>query len=454
MKSKKFWFLTRESIKNKVNTKAFKIINVFLCLIIVALFNLDSIIKFFGGDFDELVNIYVVDEAGIYNDFEQTMDESALSILDNYNAKVSLADKSLDELKENIIKDETGDIIIHVTNVEEKSLESIFNAEIISFDYIDNVLYQQIATSLNNCKRNIALGMANLDQELLDKIDKGIEVTRTLLDEDLNENDELMELVGSILILVFILPIFMLIMTVIQMIGAEINEEKSSKGMEIIISSVSPETHFLSKLVSSNLFAIIQAILIGIYGFIGLGIKIFTTGSSFDFVDTVGTVAQADSSGEFSISEITQFITESNILVKIKDGIPVFIILILLTFAAYTLFIGILASITTSMEDFNQLQTPVMIFLMAGYMLAIFASVFQGSVFIKVMSFIPFVSGILAPVIYILGEITLLDLIIDIFILCGTIFVFYKYGLKIYKVGILNYSSTNLWKKIFKALKN
>ena len=29
-----------------------------------------------------------------------------------------------------------------------------------------------------------------------------------------------------------------------------------------------------------------------------------------------------------------------------------------------------------------------------------------------------------------------------------------KYGMKVYKVGILNYSSSNLWKKIFNALKN
>ena len=35
----------------------------------------------------------------------------------------------------------------------------------------------------------------------------------------------------------------------------------------------------------------------------------------------------------------------------------------------------------------------------------------------------------------------------------GVIFLLYKYGLRVYKVGILNYSSSNLWKKIFNALK-
>ena len=125
----------------------------------------------------------------------------------------------------------------------------------------------------------------------------------------------------------------------------------------------------------------------------------------------------------------------------------------LLSFFAYSLFIGVLASMTTNMEDYNQIQTPVMVFLMVGYYLAISASVYQGAIFIKIAAFIPFISGILAPVLYTLGEMTILDLIISIGLLGGTCALLYKYGLRIYKAGILNYSSSKLWKKIFKSLK-
>ena len=79
---------------------------------------------------------------------------------------------------------------------------------------------------------------------------------------------------------------------------------------------------------------------------------------------------------------------------------------------------------------------------------------FQGSLFLRIMSYIPFISGILSPVMYALGEIAISDLFISIGLLIGTVFLLYKYGLKVYKVGILNYSSSNLWKKIFRALKN
>jgi ABC-type Na+ efflux pump permease subunit len=101
----------------------------------------------------------------------------------------------------------------------------------------------------------------------------------------------------------------------------------------------------------------------------------------------------------------------------------------------------------------NQIQTPVMLFLMTGYMLSIFAAMFKGSVLLKAMALVPFVSGILAPVMFMLGEITLLEISISILLLVGVIFLLYKYGLRVYKVGILNYSSSNLWKKIFNALK-
>ena len=53
-----------------------------------------------------------------------------------------------------------------------------------------------------------------------------------------------------------------------------------------------------------------------------------------------------------------------------------------------------------------------------------------------------------------LGQIDILSIVISslITIIC-TIVTFY-YGLRIYKVGILNYSSTKLWGKMFKSLKN
>ena len=49
----KFKFLLKDSIKKKIDTKMFKILNIILLVVIVGLINLDSIVKLFGGDFDK-----------------------------------------------------------------------------------------------------------------------------------------------------------------------------------------------------------------------------------------------------------------------------------------------------------------------------------------------------------------------------------------------------------------
>ena len=445
----KFLFLTKDSLKNKIKTKAFLIVNILLCVLLVSIVNLDSLIKLFGGDFNEPINIYIVDEANVYNEVEAIMNQSVFSLMETYNAKPVKADKTLEELKKEIIEEESDDIVLHITMNENPSVKEIFNVQIISYGNIDTMLYQTITTSLNAVKTSIALNMVDIDEEMLANINAPVPVDRLLLDENVDENEELTEMISTLILLVFILPVFMLIITVVQMIGAEINEEKSSKGMEIIISSVSPKIHFISKLVAANLFALTQGALLLVYGIIGMIIKFIVTGT----MNMSGSLEGILGTSQIDGVSVMTLITESGIVEKLLGGLPIILLIIVLTFIAYTLFIGILASVTTSMEDFNQIQTPVMLFLMTGYMLSIFAAMFKGSVLLKAMALVPFVSGILAPVMYMLGEITLLEISISILLLVGVIFLLYKYGLRVYKVGILNYSSSNLWKKIFNALK-
>lgn len=448
MKSK-FWFLTKESLNKKLNTKSFKIVNVILLLIIVALINLDSIVKLFGGDFEDKINVYVYDNVGVYEDFKTIAESSMLNALESYNMEIKKPDKDIDALKEEMKEDETSDIIIELNPCENITNKEIFNANVISYDYIDNLLYQSITITLNTVKENLALKNANISDELLNDIYTPVNIERTILNEDLNENEEMIELIGAVIIIVFIMPIFFLIILIVQMIGAEINEEKSSKSMEIIISSVKPEVHFMSKLISANIFAITQGLLLILYVIVGVIVRSYV---GPELMTTATTVVSTN-----EVSGIMNYINifiHSDLASKLLIGVPFFIILIVLSFFAYSLFIGILASVTTSMEDYQQIQTPVMIFLMIGYYLAIIASGFEGSTFITAMSYIPFVSGILAPVTYTLGQLTLTGLIASIVLLAITCYLLYRYGLRVYKVGILNYSSSNLWKKIFKALKN
>ena len=184
-----------------------------------------------------------------------------------------------------------------------------------------------------------------------------------------------------------------------------------------------------------------QGILLVIYAGLGLMVRKFLgTGSIF-------TSLGSEMTGVFDGIMQTEFIS------KLVYIIPLTLILMLLTFLAYSLLAGILASMTTNAEDFGQLQTPIMIISLIGYYLAMMAGMFKGALFIRILSYVPFISAILSPSLLVLGQIGIVDVIFSMLIVIVTNYLLIHYGLKIYKVGILNYSSKDLWKKMFKAIK-
>ena len=433
--NKKLWYLTRLSLNKKIKSKWFVVANIIILIVLVGILNIDYIIKLFGGDFDKFTNILVVDNTNyVYDDLENIYNESSKYIEDIKNSTITLSDKTTEELKENL-KDK--DIILEINNDN----DNFINAKVIVNGSVDTIIYQFITTSINQVKTNVALNSYDIDKDTMDLIEKSVDIEKININED-KKDDDLTNLALGVIFPIVILPVFLLVTYLVQMIGSEINEEKSTKSMEIIISNVSPEVHFLSKLISSNTFVLFQGLLMIIYSLFGGLLRLILSG---------GNVL---SSNNEALSEITNTINELDILSKLSNAIPLTLILIIVTFIAYSLLSGILASMTTNMEDFQQLQTPIMVISLLGFYLSMASSMFDGSLFIRIMSYLPFISLFLSPALFLVGQITLIDVSISVLVMVVLIFLLYKYGLKIYKVGILNYSSSDLWKKIFKAIKN
>ena len=433
--NKKLWYLTRLSLNKKIKSKWFVVANIIILIVLIGILNIDYIIKLFGGDFDKFTNILVVDNTNyVYDDLENIYNESSKYIEDIKNSTITLSDKTTEELKENL-KDK--DIILEINNDN----DNFINAKVIVNGSVDTIIYQFITTSINQVKTNVALNSYGIDKDTMDLIEKSVDIEKININED-KKDDDLTNLALGVIFPIVILPVFLLVTYLVQMIGSEINEEKSTKSMEIIISNVSPEVHFLSKLISSNTFVLFQGLLMIIYSLFGGLLRLILSG---------GNVL---SSNNEVLSEITDTISRLDILSKLSNAIPLTLILIIVTFIAYSLLSGILASMTTNMEDFQQLQTPIMVISLLGFYLSMASSMFDGSVFIRIMSYLPFISLFLSPALFLVGQITLIDVSISVLVMVVLIFLLYKYGLKIYKVGILNYSSSDLWKKIFKAIKN
>lgn len=426
----KLGFLTKYSLGKKIKSKWFIVVNIIILVVISALINMDSIIKLFGGDFNNNEEILVIDNIGVIDTFKNVYE------INNKYLK-SETKYSIEEYKEGYdsaieeIKD-TDKILI----VIDKDETNYITSKLITNSSMDTITYTIISNTLDSVKREEVLKSYNITNEMYEKIESKVEVERIILDSENTDDNMLTNLVVTIITM----PFFFLTVYLVQMIGAEINEEKSTKSMEIIISNVSAKTHFISKIISSNVFVLIQGALLLIYCIIGIIIRYFINGSIINSLPV-------------ELTTLGSTLSSSGIMDNIKIALPLMLLLLIITLFAYSIVSGVLASVTTNMEDYQQIQTPIVLILLAGFYLSSLASIFKGSIFIKVASYIPFISSLLDPTMYALGEFSLFDMLISILLMVVTILLLMKYGFRIYKVGILNYSDNNLWKKIFKSMK-
>lgn len=430
----KFWFLTKMSLEKKIKNKTFIIVNILLFIVLVALMNIDKIVLFFGGNFDKQNNIMIVDNTNkTYEIFKNTMEKEETIIDTGLKYKITKIDDEK-KARKKVKKDE--DIVI-VINEDD---DNIIKTTMITYGYINSNLYQLINSSITAAKQNLAMEEVGISPDDLNKISKSVEIKREYVEKNKSEEEEKNEFVMGVVTPIVILPFFMLITLVVQMVGAEINEEKSTRSMEIIISNVSTKVHFFSKILASNLFIVMQCLLLGVYSLIGMLLR---GGKSLESIQNID-----------AISQVTSGMDINGILNSVISDIPMVIILMIITLFGYSLLAGILASMTTNMEDFQQLQTPIFVVSLVGFYLAIMNSMFDGALFIRILSYVPFISAILSPSLLVTGVIGFKDILLSILLMVVVIYLLLKYGLKIYKEGILNYSSTKLWKKMLEALKH
>lgn len=421
---RKFFYLVKISFNKKLRSKWFIAVNVILAVAIFAFFNLNSIITFFGGDFDKSLEILVYDKTDISYDYLK----NNLTTLANNLDENKLVIKQVTENKKELKADE----ILITLNIDDKLL----SASVTSEKKIDQDIYQLIYQSLNSTKQQVLVEKLNLDSNTLAMLSNSINIERIVL-SDKKTQDENTSIIMSTVFPSLILPFFMLIIFLVQMVGGEICEEKTTKSMEIIISNVSPKVHLLSKIVANNLFVLLQALLLFLYALVSY------------FISS----RNGDLNIPTEVTSIWDGLVATGLIKNIVSFLPFLLVLILLSFLAYSLLAGILASMTTNIEDFQQLQAPIVFILLAGYYLSIMAGMFQGSIFLKVASYIPLISCLLSPTLFVMGEVTMIDVMISIVLLIAFLYLIVTYGMKVYKVGILNYSNEKVWTRFVKAFR-
>jgi ABC-2 type transport system permease protein len=407
---KKFKFLVKFGLLKRIGRKSFLIANIVIAILTIGIINLPTIINLFSGDDTvDVINIQII------NEIEQDTLAVDLSTLinpvegDPLFSIIFIEQSSFDV--DSFWEDKEVDIVFHFTGTLEASSIQIYSKE-----------------------PETSLGLQPVVEYLLIsyQIDNYVPpLFATETPEDYESPEDQMGL--SSIVTILVLPMFILITIATQFVGVDIIEEKSTKAIETIIASVPSRIHFLSKIAAAISFVAIQGALVIIYGIVATLIG----GAS----SNLGGVSMPE--GEQSLMAY---------VAEIMPNWPIILGLSLLFMIVGTLFYLVVAALFASMavtqEDYQQFQSPLMITLVLAFYIGIFSPMLGATGFMKIMSFIPVFTPIVAPIALASGVLSIGEAVLALFIvglfLVGSLYLVAP----IYKVAILSYDQTKFFKRI------
>jgi ABC-2 type transport system permease protein len=245
--------------------------------------------------------------------------------------------------------------------------------------------------------------------------------------------------------------IMMFIIIYGNMVMRSVIEEKTSRIIEVIISSVKPFQLMMGKIIGTSLAGILQFLIWAILGLAAMFVmtSVFGAqmGASTDAQAQALQVAQNQMGGELQLylNEILN-LPIATILVS-------FIIYFIGGYFLYSSFYAAIGAAVDNETDSQQFLMPIIMPLILGVYIGFFAVVNDphGTV-ATVFSMVPLTSPIVMMMRIPFG-VPLLQIMLSITILFGTFFGVVWFASKIYRVGILMYGKKPTWKELYKWLK-
>ena len=448
MNLSKIGVVIKREYLNRVKKKSF-LITTFVVPILMAALTIIPILVLTHTK-DKVKTIAVVDRSGIalpYLEDTSTLIFEDFSTMEAEEVKGMMADLGLD-----------GVLSISALDTLQKS----FSADLASPKPFGIEVPSTINSLLDDALEAYRIDSYGIEglADILKEVKPDVKLNTYTIKEDGKE--ELSEAkVFSFLSMGLGLIIFLFITLFGGMVMSAVIEEKASRVVEVLVSSVKATELMFGKIIGIAMVAFTQFILwivltmaiVGIAGkFIGQDMLSGLGDNPTEMVQgmNVGISPEqiADAAGEGDLA----------LIVSTLRNLPwgkIILVFFLFFFFGYMLYASLYAAIGSSVEnegDTQQLQIPVTIPLMLAYFIAIFAFNAPESPVAFWGSMIPFTSPIVMLARLPFGvenwELILsLGLLIITFVACAYI------SAKIYKVGILMFGKKSTWKDLWKWLK-
>lgn len=434
--------ISREYL-NKVKKKSFLVTTFVVPVLFAAICILPSLLML--GVKEKSQNVAVVDYSGIV--MPQLESGESATFEDCSSEDPEILKKEL--------KDRGFDVLLVVSPLDSASSVSVrtFSKKPTGVDFNESI--RSKANKAVEQYRIASYRISGLDQIMKD-VKADVKVSEFTLDESGNAT---VSESGIYMIISMILG--MLIYMFIAMFGASVMssviEEKSSRVVEVLVSSVKATELMFGKIIGIALVALTQFLLwivLTVILVLGAG-AIFGLGDIAASADVMSMaqpgVGGADIAAAAQNSELSVILTT---LSHIPWGTLLVSFFIFFIFG-YLLYASMYAAIGSAVEneaDTQQLQLPVTIPLMLGFFIVFFAFKNPDSAVVFWGSMIPFTSPIvmLARIPY---GVPFWELALSVTLLVLTFAVMAWGSAKIYKAGILMFGKKSTWSDLWKWLK-
>lgn len=223
-------------------------------------------------------------------------------------------------------------------------------------------------------------------------------------------------------VLVFV--VYFLIIFYGQMIATSVTTEKSNRAIEILVTSVSPNSLICGKVLAGAIAGVLQAAVILGAGFVSYGFVKDAWGGMLDFL----------------------FDIPSNVLV-------IYAIFAVLSYLLYAFIFGMLGALVSKTEDISKSSSPVLMIYIASFMIALFGMTSDSNnIVMKVASYIPFTSGNAMFVRVAMGSVPTWEIVVSAVILVASCVMAGILAAKIFRFGTLHYGNPIKFKTALKKM--
>ncbi|MDG0823026.1 MAG: ABC transporter permease [Staphylococcus equorum] len=395
----KFFATFSLTYKSKVKTKSFVIFTAIVILLMVGAANINKIIDLFDDGPDKVGVVSSNNE--IYKVIKSQGDQ-----LDEGADFKQLSEKQA----KSQVKNEKLDKAYVIKLSENKKL----SGKILSKDTVSEQDKQKLKATLSTIQTQFVAANLNLSQDELKQLQSQSEVTSEVLADNANNSNlsEAQKGFNTMIVYAGVMLIFFIVFNYASQVAMEIATEKTSRVIEMIITSVSPVTHILAKMAG-----VVSVALTQISIFIVAGIICFLL---FDIGDM-----------------LKGFNIEPNELTV--QLIVVGIISMIIGILSYIILASILGSITARIEDINQSLMPMTLISMIAFYISLFSIMNTDTLLVKITSFIPLLSPFVMFVRASTPDVAIWEIVLSMIISIITIFILLWVAVRSYKDTILSF---------------